>query len=112
MPERVSEFTVDRETWGTSTLLGDDGRMCCMGFLAIACGYTAGAIRGKSYPSSLPGFSALMPELRKDDELMIARVNDSVQLTRPAKESKLKDLFSRIGIALKFKGGSDATNLP
>lgn len=55
------DLIIDRAKWlrGTAAVRGsyllrkEDGKMCCLGFLALACGYTKEEIRGKSSPSDL-----------------------------------------------------------
>lgn len=55
----MRKLIIDRSRWyrgqggeGSGLLLGN-GHMCCLGFHALACGYTEEEIDGKQYPNAL-----------------------------------------------------------
>jgi hypothetical protein len=118
--KHVTEFTVERSRWhrgkgpqGSSLLRSVDGKMCCLGFLGIACGHSPEELEGVSVPSYLESQSR---ELRTANhfpeslwtmvlygellECEITSAND--ETCEFDRESRLKNLFARIGIEVKF----------
>lgn len=51
------KLVIDRNTWmrgeQEARLLAEDGRMCCLGFLALKCGFTEEQIKNVAAPSEL-----------------------------------------------------------
>src|SRR4051812_29638612 len=92
-------------------------KKCCLGFLAISCGYSETEIYGYCEPSDLscddmkPLFRQLMMEDEEDgngpkliiDSLMV--VNDSSGMTLKKRKAKLKKLFRSIGVNVRFISG-------
>lgn len=110
-----ASFEVNRPLWmhgeGEGALRCEEGdhKMCCLGFLALACGYDEEDITGISY---------LAAKGRGDDERVelpfpapwlgdgsiIANVNDNKDMTDSERERQLTEMFAAGGIAVKFVG--------
>jgi hypothetical protein len=86
------------------------GKMCCLGFISIACGYTSNEILGISSPSKLmyntvntvntintTVFNKLAVE---ETEMM--NINDEHIVTEVNRESKLIKLAAKVGVELVF----------
>lgn len=129
------KFTIDREKWlrgespSVSRLLRSiDRKMCCLGFAALASGYTENDIRDKTGPSEVREDRI---EVLADDifELLTFNIDGSVgfghvgnnavcksmmdtndrkfdnygnPMTDAVRESTLKNLFSSIGVEVDF----------
>ena len=126
------EFTVDRSLWargkkfdqyGDSRLLNEFGCMCCLGFLAKACGYEDEQLDGTADPEELfkQEHEDLWPDglLREssDDDLEfrsgydrwntdachdIINTNDDETIGDELREEMLTILFARLGIKIVF----------
>jgi hypothetical protein len=124
---KATKFTIDRSKWacgpnGSTSVLGnllrdDDGRMCCLGFYAIACGATEKEILGRGdYEDSTIGPSTiakLPTDLVKplpEDTVVSSTVHDKLirandaKTTRARREARIKKLFKSIGVTLRFAG--------
>lgn len=114
----ITELVIDRSKWGYGALLvtgtdGDDnvGKMCCLGFLSKACGYSDQDLMGKGYPDcswDMPhGFILENRVVRAGRGPMYdaAKINDDSGLTREEKEKQLTVLFAENGIVLTFVDG-------
>jgi hypothetical protein len=132
--EGTMKLVIDRSRWrrgeGTmgSSLLGADGKMCCLGFYCKAVGKADGEIRGVAYPDSvgvggwldkdyglseipeehLDGHPVLgKPPTRRVAQMMAA-VNDTVWLTPEAREAWLAAAFKRLGdVDVEFVDGEE-----
>lgn len=129
------KFTIDREKWlrgespSVSRLLRSiDRKMCCLGFAALASGYTENDIRDKTGPSEVREDRI---EVLADDifELLTFNIDgpvgfrhvgnnavcksmmdandrkfnaDGQPMTDVERESTLKNLFSSIGVEIDF----------
>ena len=122
------KFTVKRSLWlrgegsthhnGSFLLRKVDGKMCCLGFLGLACGYTQDQISGITspaglaangigdamYPSKLQSYKpgrrlghGYSPEA---DELM--GINDDVTMKDHDREARLTERFKMIGVEVEF----------
>lgn len=52
------KLTIDRQTWirgdiRSALLRSKDNKMCCLGFLSLACGYTKEEIRDRVTPFTM-----------------------------------------------------------
>lgn len=100
MKKKVKQFTVKRSKWGRNWLLnGNGGKMCCLGFLAKACGYTDADICSMSVPAQLYNWSEWY--LNKDAVQEISTINDSHR-SLTEKEVLLKKEFKESGIKISF----------
>ena len=118
----MKEFTVKRSSWlrgegsKNSALLRDDGKQCCLGFIAEQCGVDRSRLT-RTYPSRLE-FSdqKLLPECFyevendiisdiKDDSQLVrsaASINDDSSIEDVERERNLVKLFLKHDITLKF----------
>lgn len=105
------KFTVSRETWirgnpHGSCLLKDNGHMCCLGFLARACGFSKGFILYRCLPDDIKK-SDMTPEqsdfVNTDWHAVVSR-NDEVNGTfaEQTREIQLKLLFLSRGHEVEF----------
>ncbi len=112
----VTTFTIDRSTWlhgeGTerSMLLRGDGKMCCLGSLALACDIPRDSILGRTSPLNLSyAMGRRLPEPFQSYgwnsvPLRIIRVNDTEDIADGDREKQLTDSFQSIGIEVTFTG--------
>lgn len=110
-------FTIDRSKWRKGTMLDDDGRMCAMGFVAEAIGIPKTHFKHSGRPNIYnpedrkkwgeAGFlkcnGSNIPVLIGVVDKVI-RTNDNSKIDTKTREKKLKEIFSEVGIKLKFKG--------
>jgi hypothetical protein len=110
-PSELKELTIDRAQWG----VGEEGgylynsatkKMCCLGFLALACGQREADIIGCMLPrdGTVPtGFYA---------HLSAARANDDRLLAQKDREARIKSIFAARGIRVKFIGSLKPRKAP
>lgn len=113
------EFTVKRSTWirgqgvHGSLLLRDDGKQCCLGFLASACGIEDTLMLGISVPEVLPEssihkfVSSYFQDLdhsvsRSHVGDLILQTNDAEKINDEIREKELTMLFKALGVTIKF----------
>jgi hypothetical protein len=108
------EFTIDRTKWGRGRLVDYDDRMCAMGHLAYSIGVTKDEMYGKGTPDMLHprvrskfgnlGFLGCDGTTARDNGVagQIITANDT--LNGEEREKRLKQVFSKIGIKVNFKG--------
>lgn len=112
-PTELTELTIEPARWSrgcTSMLLEAGGKMCCLGFLAKACGYDDATILNQSTPGSLitNGLPNMFPESMIDGDktsqfgIQAVVINDDVTLSEPERRQRLKLLFLENGIKLLF----------
>lgn len=113
----IKSFTVDRARWGKNALKRrDNGKMCCLGFLSLACGVPEAKLcledgQERGFPDTgWPGYPDFT--LPDDDgehigssslEDRAASINDG-DLDDADKEAKLIELFAKHNIELTFTG--------
>lgn len=109
---------IDRSYWARSSkrkyvvdnnLLNDDGSMCCLGFVSLACGLKKKDISNIGLPyavDQLPNkkyteiWEAVCQECGE-----IAEVNDDyIGKSDAQREAKLTKMFKKIGIDVSFVG--------
>lgn len=122
-------FVVDRAKWGrgneTMLLNGTDGKMCCLGFAALACGYSKDDILDRGRPEDLvvelkekgvdsPNrwFDGLVKPHPRGFDLTgigarIISANDDDRITDHEREAVLRGLFLKLGVEVKFEGGQE-----
>jgi hypothetical protein len=115
----VKKLVIDRSRWlrgeDASQLMLADGRLCCLGFHALSCGYSEEEIKGKAYPKSLHLLVRPHPDTWLFDETgdesrwwesFIANINDDRKITDADRETRLVEVFkSRGGIEVEFVDG-------
>jgi hypothetical protein len=114
-------FNVDRGMWLCgytiqhkmdllSKLRNREGRMCCLGHLAKACGISDDALRGRALVESVPLWARgtndprwliLLENTDVVDDIMVQ--NDE-PLSQRVRERELKKSFRKLGIAITFSG--------
>lgn len=112
----ITKLVIDRQRWGSGALLIDNSRyMCCLGFLAIACGATEDQIIGKFDPVTAPNVNwpAQFLAIKDADTGNIYNsttatkaisINDGPRENSTSKETRLITLFGSVGIELSFVG--------
>lgn len=126
----LTQLTIDRSKWarggGPSALLTSSGKMCCIGFLCSALGYSNRRLLKKSFVSSLYNAADekerdILIEMRLIDKhkspilgMCTASptwigdayaVNDNLAIPEKERESWLKKIFAGVGVKLKFVDG-------
>jgi hypothetical protein len=112
----VTAFTVKRSQWlrgeggyYSRLLRESDKKMCCLGFLAKACGATDEQILNKSIPGGVDPFDGWPRKLieHPDDgspQPFWAMMSENDKSTWTInKEEKLIEFFAKIGITLTFE---------
>lgn len=112
-------FTVDRSKWlrgygGQCSSLNATGRryngMCCLGFLAISCGFSEEEIENAVSPEDVssdkgglwpPGILSQAGN-NTDICLELMRFNDTGSLDDSYREEVLRNTFKEIGIEVSF----------
>lgn len=112
------KLVIDRKKWGRGELFGmllnDAGKMCCLGFLGLACGLPENVIRDVAMPANVFGKSAKRNNdkwakmiNRGDDSTRLAKslavINDNTNTSDKQKERKITQKFKTIGVDVKFK---------
>lgn len=112
--KRAAEFTVVRERWlrgqpGSKLLDRVTGHMCCMGFYARACGFSADEIGGLQTLHCIEDpFSAWLEDtvvraIYRDGHDSIYMLNDArVVLSEQEREQQITAALASVGIAVHF----------
>lgn len=134
---KMIKVTIDRSKWmtapnkfGESLLLDGKGNMCCMGFLAVACGVSKEKLRGKAVLNNLAITEVnKLPKILKKEiiksgpwpqvlqvktknfslngmaiEDAFYELNDHPRNSKARRESMLTQHFKEIGVTAKFVG--------
>ncbi len=112
----LTEFTVDRSRWlrgeGTnaSRLQREaDGKRCCLGFMCFAAGVPEKSIINVGLPSRLSYSELLLlPDTLRSSGSNVQQIvtnNDQQNMSGPAREAKLTELFQAAGIKVTFVDG-------
>lgn len=127
------KVTIDRTMWhrgqgaGSSALrVQETGKMCCLGFLALECGYSAKEITTFTSPGTLAQSQDLaankFPEKLVDPNMIVNKfddknrarsgntplctelmvVNDDRHMTERGREDELSTIFAEAGIEVQF----------
>lgn len=111
MAEKLKEVKISRKKWHRnegnshdfeSLLRMPNGKQCCMGFLARACGYRVKDIANRGYPSSLMDSHDRFSEELLRLEYQIAVVNDRSSVTIRKREQEIRVLFKKAGYKAVF----------
>lgn len=114
------KFVVRREFWyrgngsEESNLVLRNGKMCCLGFLGLACGIDEELMVGIGSPDDLESWPArelwpikIRPVVEGNSDLtnnlMFVNDNDEPGYTDKQRESKLKELFATADIEVVFE---------
>lgn len=108
---KATSFTVNRNNWlrkdeNSMLLRPSDGKMCCMGFYALACGATREEIEGKSALNDIDGavyseWSTLCDEVAGEYNNLYT-VNDET-----GDEEKITAWLAERGITVTFTDGDE-----
>lgn len=105
----ITELVIDRALWGKGALLNDDGTMCCLGHLSVACGVPKDLLINTKPGPKLKS----LPDDKWINVPMWARFSSAFSCTfshindyDSDPEPKLIKLFAERGIALSFIGES------
>lgn len=110
---KATYFVIDRSKWHRGTAAGsrllrlDNGKMCCLGFYALACGLTPEAIQDECLYRQLSiEAQAELPHelLEKALHQFLVMTNDSPELSDHRREKLITDNFATIGVAVEFIG--------
>lgn len=111
---------IDRQTWNNAAtqhlhqptaLLDGSGSMCCLGFDALACGYTRDQLRGHQTPSQLATAHTILPgyetrvrtitvALMNCNTILASdamELNDDPEISKAAREAKLIPILKELG---------------
>lgn len=109
------KLMIDRAQWlrgdkRSCLLRVEDRKMCCLGFLGLACGAVKDEITACPSPSSACK-QALWPSGLLDEEGnntltcgSLMNVNDDPTLSDTEREAKLTHLFQQLNIEVEFTG--------
>jgi hypothetical protein len=128
MKEKI-KVTIDRSKWrtgsfgefasgrGDTSLLNDEGFMCCLGFCSLAVGVTESEMLNKTLPhwlrSQSNGLDSLVYQIdgcfgiesrSTDLSIEAAKINDSNTIDRATKEKQLLELFKDTDFDIEFIG--------
>lgn len=116
------KLKINRATWlrgegnkHSALLRPSDNKMCCLGFLAVASGYTEEQISNQTTPGGLASSLSSDPEpnkwpkgimedsrLHTDNTCNLMAMNDDPMYSDEEREDFLKKNFARIGIEVEF----------
>ena len=103
------KFTVKRSNWfrgegsERSRLLRGDGKMCCLGFLALSCGFTEEEILQKPTPMQIQLISARSSiEFPLIGYSRLMRINDAEGHSEGLREELLKKEFEFHSVEVEF----------
>ena len=116
------KVTIDRSKWlrgegedKSYLLRATDGKMCCLGFLGLACGLTEDEIRDCDTPLDTRKYYKFPAGLLRQTEDgvwvnsifsgLLMGFNDSEEYSEEEREAELTQLFKLIGIELEFTDG-------
>lgn len=117
------KLVIDRSRWyrgqgaeGSRLIREEDGKMCCLGFLGLACGIPAEHLQGYLTPSAVaPKHIGKWPTglfiggtLSTTCELLMHR-NDAPAYLPSVREELLQEAFETIGIEVEFVGEEKVT---
>lgn len=129
----MMKVVIDRSMWyrglgdsGSALRRRSDGKMCCLGFVGIACGYTPEQISGMSTPDDVLNFGQghvrAPAETSKWPEALAAKtmfdngwgdtaltnslitVNDSLTMGDDEREKRIGNLLASAGVEVEFVG--------
>ena len=117
-------FKIERHRWlrgeggADSELLREsDGKMCCLGFYALALGSDENDIAGIGDPETAPSCSA-WPEwllqdrgedglMHTDDAISLIKINDEQTIGDAHREQRIASIFASHGVEVTFVDGEE-----
>lgn len=112
------EFTVNRKTWlrgegddDSYLLRGSDGKMCCLGFRAMACGHRPEDIVNHGTPFKLEydackwgAYVDFVGQANSAACMEAMAVNDDSDIADAERESSLAIILAKLGDTVTFVG--------
>lgn len=110
------KFTIDRTKWyrgktatASALLRPQDGMMCCLGQMALQCGYTPEQIESITEPNAFPTVEKdLFPSYILNDGhqtqtcVRMMDINDRRDISDSEREERLKNEVAQFGDELEF----------
>jgi hypothetical protein len=117
---KLKKLTIDRALWlhgeghDVSRLLREtDGKMCCLGFLALACGAKRRDILDEAspqYAKEVKWPSGLLDaDGDADGTLKLMQDNDDEHLRSDSRERKIRSGLKKLGFEVLFVGRKSRT---
>lgn len=110
---KMKTILIDRTKWlrgqDNGTLLNDEGKMCCLGFLCHQLRISKKNLLNIGMPDELSENFTLPEWLRVEgnsnsDVAFAARRNDSTTIEDVQREREIKKIFKKHGLIAKFFG--------
>lgn len=105
----MKKFIVYRDAWCrgkgdnySKLRRSEDGTMCCLGFLALTCGATKELITDHGL---LDHINVVVPKKVRENQRIIAQINDNELRSEELRESDLKTMFKECDIEIEFLDG-------
>lgn len=122
----VKRFVIERERWlrgdeeNSRLLRPSDGKMCCLGFFARACGIDEDQIEDEAEPEDVPGAGWPLWVLRESDDFAgdydlpgklknsldiveLIKANDDEATGDRKRESRIAEIFAKHGVEVEFR---------
>jgi hypothetical protein len=120
------KLIIDRQKWlrgegetKSSLLRGEDGKMCCLGFLGIECGIESERLQDVGAPEDIPrdaneslleiwkeaSFLFVDNIYRSMASVQLMETNDDTSISDQERERRLSDIFSKHGVEVEFIDG-------
>jgi len=114
----MKKLVIDRKRWnrgrGGSSLLNNQGKMCCLGFLAKSFGHSEEDILNVTIPSGIENanlnkWHGLLQKSSVESQNCVTNtcnhlmeINDNFRMTSSYRENRLKELFKKCNIDVEF----------
>lgn len=99
------KLTIERDRWDRGNrsgyLLGPNGK-CCLGFLALACGYRAEEISGVQLPGRIRSFWRYPDRLSSSAMNDLMTINDNPHGSEAGREHTIARMFAEYGVEVEF----------
>lgn len=109
------KLVIERESWlrgegsdASELLRPGDGKMCCLGFYGLACGYLPEDLERLKTPASLldaskwPAWLLEFPHVTRECARLMS-VNDNPDCTSSEREEEIIRRFAAYGVEVEFK---------
>lgn len=117
----MRKLEIDRRRWlqgrlawphginGSLLYRNTDKRMCCLGFMARACGAKVSQIRGRGSPENVPSIDwpdGMIGDGRTNIEAVreVMKLNDDPSITSKQRETRVKRALKAFGFNVVFTG--------
>lgn len=118
MKKDVKAFEIERSKWSRGKgndvynyLLDAEGKMCCLGFYALACGFSTNEIQDIESPEQVSRCNwdtflvskGFRTDKQTEDAATLMATNDSSKISDEERESIITDIFKKHNIDVTFK---------